>query len=233
MTKNRVNPKILINLICALCLIAVLVLQMLPYWSYEVDGESQTAAVAGYVWLPKEHKDLENMFKDELEAQYEVAAADLTEADKEVLLEEATKGMTKKEKKKLSDVEKEALIVEEMGYAYNLNKNVTAPAVQLASTLPVMVLWVLPFLFEMITYPFRALKAKKSKESVKVWESYSYDTLLAPVCTLICGVVGIWGNLTNLVLKMGADCTRNLIVSIALVVVSAVAVLIHAKNREL
>lgn len=232
MTKNRVNLRMIANLICVLCLIAVLVLQMQPYWQYEKDGETETVSIAGYVWLPKEHKDLETVFKDALEADYEEAAAQLTEAEKAELMAAATKGMTQKEIKKLSKVEEEELLVEEMGYAYNLNKNVTAPAIQLASTLPVLVLWVLPFLFELVSYPFRAAKAKKTKEKVTVWDEFRYDTLLAPVCTFICGVVGVWGYLTNVVLKMGADCQRNLCVSIALVVIAVISVLVALKRRD-
>ncbi len=232
MTKNKVNFRIVVNLICVLCLIAVLVLQIQPYWQFEKDGETQEVSVASYVWLPKENKELENVFKDQLEADYEEAAKDLTEADKEALMAAATKGMTKKEIKKLSNVEKEELLVKEMGYGYDLNKNVTAPAVQLAATLPALLLWALPFVFELITYPFRAIKAKKNKEKVGVWDAFSYDTLLAPICTFICGAVGTWGYLTNVVLKMGADCQRNLYVSIALIVVAVISVLVHVKRRD-
>ncbi len=244
MTKNRVNPRIFANLICVLCMIAVLVLQMQPYWQYEKDGETQSASIAGYVWLPKEHKDLETVFEDQLEAEYEEAVAQLTEEEKAELMAAATKGMTKKEIKKLSKVEEEELLVKEMGYAYDLNRNVTAPALQLAATLPSMVLWTIPFVFEMVAFllahylfPLRKFLAGKFKGvdvkyEMKTWDSFNYGTILPPICTVICGAMGVWGYLTNAALKMGADCQRNLYVSVALVVIGLICVMVHVKRRD-
>jgi len=244
MTKNRVNPRIVANLICVLCMIAVLVLQMQPYWQYEKDGVAESTSIAGYVWLPKENKDLETVLKDQMEAEYEAEVAQLTEAEKEELMAAATKGMTKKEIKKLSNIEKEELLAEEMGYAYDLNKNVTAPALQLAATLPSMVLWAIPFVFEMVAFllahylfPLRKFLAGKFKGEdvkyeMKVWDSFNYGSVLAPICAVVCGAMGIWGYLTNAVLKMGADCQRNLYVSIAVAVVGLISVLVHIKRRD-
>ncbi len=57
------NAKKIAGILCivvAVLMLAMLVMQFMPFWSAEED----TASINGYVWLPKSHKDLTNYFKD-------------------------------------------------------------------------------------------------------------------------------------------------------------------------
>lgn len=54
--------------ICVALMLMLLVLQFVPYWNYGDDS----ASIAGYVWMPHEHKALTKEFRAEFGSDYEV-----------------------------------------------------------------------------------------------------------------------------------------------------------------
>ena len=58
MEKIRNDKGTLVNVICAVLMAVLLVLQFTPFWHYGNAGES--CSIGGYVWFPSDHKELEN-----------------------------------------------------------------------------------------------------------------------------------------------------------------------------
>ena len=63
--KTLKNKTVLTNMVCALLMIVLLVLQFLPYWQYAEDGGS--CSISGYVWFPTDHKELESWISAQVE----------------------------------------------------------------------------------------------------------------------------------------------------------------------
>jgi len=59
------------NLIAAVLLVSLLVLQFMPFWQF---GENQemSASIQGYIWFPTDHKDLEAYFEQETGAKHDI-----------------------------------------------------------------------------------------------------------------------------------------------------------------
>lgn len=66
------NYKVICNVVCAVLMLALLVLQFLPnYWTCQNDRpdkdgnyKTDSASLQGYMWMPTEHKLLGNHFED-------------------------------------------------------------------------------------------------------------------------------------------------------------------------
>jgi len=50
------------NCVCAMLMIALIVLQFVPFWTYG-EQDDQTASVASYVWFPDRYKELDKHFQ--------------------------------------------------------------------------------------------------------------------------------------------------------------------------
>lgn len=59
------NRTALCNLLCALLMTILLVLQFTPFWQYGEAGES--VSISGYVWFPSDHKALETWLGEQVE----------------------------------------------------------------------------------------------------------------------------------------------------------------------
>lgn len=66
------NYKIICNVVCAVLMVALLVLQFLPgYWSQKSDTPDKngnyitdTTSLQGYIWMPEKYEVLDEYFKD-------------------------------------------------------------------------------------------------------------------------------------------------------------------------
>lgn len=59
------NKSAMCNVICALLLMILLVMQFTPYWQYGEAGES--CSIGSYVWFPSDHKDVETWLNGQIE----------------------------------------------------------------------------------------------------------------------------------------------------------------------
>lgn len=57
MEKIRNNKGAMVNVICAVLMAILLVLQFTPFWHYGEAGEN--CSIGSYVWFPNDHNDLE------------------------------------------------------------------------------------------------------------------------------------------------------------------------------
>ena len=62
MKRNSINMTKIINITCALLMLAMLVCQFVPYWN--VAGSQ--ASISGYVWFPDDHNDFTEYFRTNL-----------------------------------------------------------------------------------------------------------------------------------------------------------------------
>ena len=71
MSKYFANRSSVCNLIAAILMIVLLVLQFFPFWQY---GEAQehSASIQGYIWFPSHHTDLEKYFAAETGSAFEI-----------------------------------------------------------------------------------------------------------------------------------------------------------------
>ncbi|MBR5547182.1 MAG: hypothetical protein IKU70_09435 [Clostridia bacterium] len=56
--KFKNNRGMTVNVICAVLMAILLVLQFVPFWHYGEAGES--CSISGYIWFPSDHKELES-----------------------------------------------------------------------------------------------------------------------------------------------------------------------------
>lgn len=56
------------NVICAVLMLCLLILQFTPFWSYN----GKTASISGYVWMPNDHSDLTSWFSAQLGSTVEI-----------------------------------------------------------------------------------------------------------------------------------------------------------------
>lgn len=61
--KNKKQIAKYISFAVAVLMLALLVMQFLPFWSVEED----TVSIGGYIWMPNEHKNLTKSFRAELD----------------------------------------------------------------------------------------------------------------------------------------------------------------------
>ena len=57
MASIKNNPTKLLGIICGVLLIALLILQFVPYWSF--GSPEQTVSISGYVWFPHNHAEID------------------------------------------------------------------------------------------------------------------------------------------------------------------------------
>ena len=60
---KKKNPIKGLNLLCAVLMAVLLVLQFMQFWTVE----DTQVSIGGYVWLPSDHKDLESQFSAQFE----------------------------------------------------------------------------------------------------------------------------------------------------------------------
>lgn len=65
MEKIKNNKGALINVICAVLMVVLLVLQFTPFWHYGEAGEA--CSISDYVWFPTDHKDVESWIAGQVE----------------------------------------------------------------------------------------------------------------------------------------------------------------------
>ena len=63
--KFRNNRGMTVNVICAVLMAILLVLQFVPFWHYGEAGEN--CSIGGYVWFPSDHKELESWITSQAE----------------------------------------------------------------------------------------------------------------------------------------------------------------------
>ena len=56
--KFRNNKGMIVNVLCAVLMAILLVLQFVPFWHCGEAGEN--CSISGYVWFPSDHKELES-----------------------------------------------------------------------------------------------------------------------------------------------------------------------------
>lgn len=59
--KSRMNRVSVMNIVCAVLMLALLVMQFTPFWQYGEDGA--TASIGGYIWFPTENAEVESYLK--------------------------------------------------------------------------------------------------------------------------------------------------------------------------
>ena len=70
MVKSLKNPKVLCSWLCALVMLAILVMMFVPYWSYvgsnedTFEPEDRVTSINGYLWFPSDHAELEDAFNE-------------------------------------------------------------------------------------------------------------------------------------------------------------------------
>lgn len=62
--KTLKNKTVLMNLLCALLMFVLLVMQFVPYWHYA--DENGSCSISGYVWFPTDHDELETWLSDQI-----------------------------------------------------------------------------------------------------------------------------------------------------------------------
>ncbi len=65
---NRIS---VCNMICAVLMVILLVLQFCPFWQFGENQES-SASIQGYIWFPTEHGDLETYFEEATGSDYSI-----------------------------------------------------------------------------------------------------------------------------------------------------------------
>lgn len=59
--KARLNRVSIVNIVCAMLMLALLVLQFTPFWQYGAEGE--TASIGDYVWFPNKNTQVDSYLK--------------------------------------------------------------------------------------------------------------------------------------------------------------------------
>ncbi len=70
MSKFVSNRTSVCNLICAVLMVFLLVLQFTPFWSFGEDAE--TASIQGYVWFPTDHGSLEKYIEEATGSKHDI-----------------------------------------------------------------------------------------------------------------------------------------------------------------
>ena len=56
------------DIVCAVLMLAVLVLQFTPYWHIGEGEEQQNVSIGAYVWFPTDHKEVDTYMKEPVQA---------------------------------------------------------------------------------------------------------------------------------------------------------------------
>lgn len=70
MTRKASNLTPILNVICAVLMLVLLVLQFMPFWTY---GDPATSvSIQGYIWFPGDHTGLSKAFTESVSADYSI-----------------------------------------------------------------------------------------------------------------------------------------------------------------
>lgn len=70
MTRKASNLTPILNVICAVLMLVLLVLQFMPFWTY---GDPATpVSIQGYIWFPGDHTGLDKALKESVSTDYSI-----------------------------------------------------------------------------------------------------------------------------------------------------------------
>lgn len=70
MTRKASNLTPTLNVICAILMLVLLVMQFMPFWTY---GDPATSvSIQGYIWFPGNHTGLDQALKESVSADYSI-----------------------------------------------------------------------------------------------------------------------------------------------------------------
>lgn len=71
MSKYISNRTSICNIVCAVLMVILLVLQFMPFWTYG-EEEAMTSSIQGYIWFPTEKGDLENYLQAQTSPEFTI-----------------------------------------------------------------------------------------------------------------------------------------------------------------
>ena len=60
-------------IVCAVLMLAVLVLQFTPYWHIGEGEEQQDVSIGAYVWFPTDHKEVDTYMKEQVSSDFNIS----------------------------------------------------------------------------------------------------------------------------------------------------------------
>lgn len=60
-------------IVCAVLMLAVLVLQFTPFWHVGEGEEQQDVSIGAYVWFPSDHKEVDAYMKEQVGSDYTIS----------------------------------------------------------------------------------------------------------------------------------------------------------------
>ena len=60
-------------IVCAVLMLAVLVLQFTPFWHVGEGEEQQDVSIGAYVWFPSDHKEVDTYMKEQVSSDYTIS----------------------------------------------------------------------------------------------------------------------------------------------------------------
>lgn len=60
-------------IVCAVLMLAVLVLQFTPYWHIGEGEEQQNVSIGAYVWFPTDHKEVDTYMKEQVSSDFNIS----------------------------------------------------------------------------------------------------------------------------------------------------------------
>ena len=60
-------------MVCAVLMLAVLVLQFTPFWHVGEGEEQQDVSIGAYVWFPSDHKEVDAYMKEQVSSDYNIS----------------------------------------------------------------------------------------------------------------------------------------------------------------
>ena len=60
-------------IVCAVLMLAVLVLQFTPFWHIGEGEEQQDVSIGAYVWFPSDHKEVDTYMKEQVSSDYTIS----------------------------------------------------------------------------------------------------------------------------------------------------------------
>lgn len=70
MARKASNRTPILNVICAVLMLVLLVLQFMPFWTYSDPATS--VSIQGYIWFPGDHTGLDKALKESVSADYSI-----------------------------------------------------------------------------------------------------------------------------------------------------------------
>lgn len=65
--KIKENPVAVCNVVCAVLMLLLVVLQFLPFWHYTANDAEAAASIQAYIWFPDDHKALESYLAEQID----------------------------------------------------------------------------------------------------------------------------------------------------------------------